>query len=250
MKPSHAVKSGRRYRYYISSPKDEAEASRSAGWRLPAKAIETVVSDAVIKFLRDKHRLVDAPKLETLPPDRLGLVLGRAGALAEDLSNTPDRLRDVVRRVDLESKQVRILLDVEALLASIGADTKAGQEVSFVEPIRLRKRGVETKLVLVEGLSDNAVPDPTLIRLVAQAHCWFEDLKSGRARSNQDLIARYQVDHADVARVLPLALLAPDIIDDILAGRQPTDLTATKLRRLIDLPLSWAEQRDVLGFSR
>jgi hypothetical protein len=41
---------------------------------------------------------------------------------------------------------------------------------------------------------------------------------------------------------LPLAFLAPDIVEAILKGRQPIELTAARLMRIRDLPLSWAEQ--------
>jgi hypothetical protein len=56
------------------------------------------------------------------------------------------------------------------------------------------------------------------------------------------------VHQADVSRALPLAFLAPDIVQAILDGRQPVVLTAARLRR-IRLPHSWVEQRRVLGFT-
>jgi len=42
--------------------------------------------------------------------------------------------------------------------------------------------------------------------------------------------------------------LAPDIIATILNGRQPVELAIKHLKRLKPLPLSWAEQRQRLGF--
>jgi hypothetical protein len=48
--------------------------------------------------------------------------------------------------------------------------------------------------------------------------------------------------------VLPLAFLAPDIVEAILKGTQPADLTATKLVRRIDLALDWPVQKRQLGF--
>jgi hypothetical protein len=48
---------------------------------------------------------------------------------------------------------------------------------------------------------------------------------------------------------LPLAFLAPDIVEAILEGRQPIELTAARMMRIRDLPLSWAEQRQRLGFA-
>jgi site-specific DNA recombinase len=50
-----------------------------------------------------------------------------------------------------------------------------------------------------------------------------------------------------MTRVLRLTLLAPDIVEAILDGRHPVELTAARLKRL-RLPLSWADQRRILGF--
>ena len=46
----------------------------------------------------------------------------------------------------------------------------------------------------------------------------------------------------------PLAFLAPDITDAILDGRQPTELSAARLKRMRDLPPDWQQQRRYLGF--
>jgi len=43
--------------------------------------------------------------------------------------------------------------------------------------------------------------------------------------------------------------LAPDIVESIFAGRQPVELTPEKLKRLRNLPQSWEEQRQLLGFA-
>ena len=51
-----------------------------------------------------------------------------------------------------------------------------------------------------------------------------------------------------VARLIPLAFLAPDIVEKILSGAQPVDLTTDELTKRIHLPLDWAEQRGALGF--
>lgn len=56
------------------------------------------------------------------------------------------------------------------------------------------------------------------------------------------------LDDGEVSRVLPLAFLAPDIVEAVFDGRQPLNLTARDLKRLRPLPTSWAKQRQVLGF--
>jgi len=49
-----------------------------------------------------------------------------------------------------------------------------------------------------------------------------------------------------VSRVLQLGLLAPDIVEAILAGREPSGLSLAKLTRT--LPMLWHEQRELFGF--
>jgi hypothetical protein len=73
-------------------------------------------------------------------------------------------------------------------------------------------------------------------------------LTKGKASSIREVAGLNDVDENDVSRFLPLAFLAPDIVEAILAGRQPPELTAEKLKRLKCLPASWEEQRKVLGF--
>jgi hypothetical protein len=70
---------------------------------------------------------------------------------------------------------------------------------------------------------------------------------AGAAQSVRALVERHGVDQGDVSRLLPLAFLAPDIVEAILEGRQPIELTAARLKRM-RLPLSWTEQRRPLGF--
>ena len=48
-------------------------------------------------------------------------------------------------------------------------------------------------------------------------------------------------------RVLRLAYLAPDIVEAIVAGRQPPNLSANRLVRMLDLPMGWSGQREYLG---
>jgi hypothetical protein len=50
-----------------------------------------------------------------------------------------------------------------------------------------------------------------------------------------------------VSRLLPLAFLAPDIVERILLGHQPADFSVARLANEFQLPLGWAEQREQLG---
>jgi site-specific DNA recombinase len=124
----------------------------------------------------------------------------------------------------------------------------AEQRIVWLDvPMQLRRRGAELKLVLAGDHARAGSPDPNLIAAIAQGHRWFEELRSGDITSIADLVRRHGVHQADVSRILPLAFLAPDIVEAILDGRQPVELTAARLKR-IRLPNAWADQRRVLGF--
>ncbi len=84
---------------------------------------------------------------------------------------------------------------------------------------------------------------------MVQAHAWFDDLKQGRVATLSDIARLESVSDRYISQVLPLAFLAPDITEAILAGRQPPELTAETLIKRIDLPLHWDDQRAMLGFN-
>ena len=152
---------------------------------------------------------------------------------------------------------MRIALRTKALDTRVGAapDGLAGQGhepgdaiVPFDVAIQLRRRGVETRLVIARDTSPARKPDPRLVAAVAQGHSWFADLRDRKVASVLGLAERHRMHHRDVSRILPLGLLAPDIVEAILAGSQPTDLTVSRLKRLSDLPVLWDQQRRILGF--
>lgn len=112
-------------------------------------------------------------------------------------------------------------------------------------PLQMRRRGVEMKFV-VNGDSA-ARTDPVLLKLIARAHCWFDDLISGRAASMVEIAKREKVGKRYVSRVMRLAFLAPKIVEMIATGRQPPELTAGALAERIDLPLLWTAQEEAVG---
>ena len=112
----------------------------------------------------------------------------------------------------------------------------------------VKRRGVETRLIISNGKTRHTAPDQVLMGTVAGAHRWFEELKSGQVDSINDLAARENIPACEISRQLPLAFLAPSIVRAILAGHQPADVTAKTLLRLRDLPLDWKQQAELLGF--
>jgi DNA invertase Pin-like site-specific DNA recombinase len=254
MSPTHANKKGVRYRYYVSNRLMQQTASAKDGWRLPARQLERAVYEALSRFMTDGIRVIDTLGLQEMSPDQQQEIIGAARLYGESLrleaANHAD-LNGLVHRVSLQPTEMRIEIGVEALhkrLTAFSDDESdvAPQIITVTAPLHLKRRGVEARLVIASA--EQPATDNALIELIARAHCWLQELTSGKAQTIRDIASRSALDESDVSRFLPLAFLAPDIVEAIVAGRQPVDLTAEKLKRIRSLPQSWDDQRRLLGF--
>ena len=81
----------------------------------------------------------------------------------------------------------------------------------------------------------------TLIKAIAKAYRWQEQLESGEYGSIEDLAQAVGVDRTYVGRMLRLTSLAPDIVEAILRGDEPHGISLRKLQK--NLPVRWDEQR-------
>ncbi len=86
------------------------------------------------------------------------------------------------------------------------------------------------------------------LHALVRAHHWRWPIDSGEFRSASELAAHEKITDSYVARMLTLTLLAPDITQAILEGRQPKGLKLATLLR--GIPLAWEEQRREFGSRR
>ncbi len=116
--------------------------------------------------------------------------------------------------------------------------------------MQFRQRGNQVRLVVEPGAgATHTTPDPVLLGIIARAVAWRGRLERGEAQSLKDIAATEELSVSYISRVLRLAYLAPDIIDAIVNGRQPVELSAQSLLCRSDLALDWDEQREQLGFA-
>ncbi|MGE0665746.1 MAG: recombinase family protein [Sphingomonadales bacterium] len=254
MSPTHANKKGVRYRYYISNRLMHDAASATDGWRLPARQLERAVYETLSQFMTDGIKVIDALGLQDTSPDQQREIIVAARLCGESLRLEVAyhaNLNGLVHRITLQPTEMRIDIKGGALrkLLSTFSDDRgdvAAQLITLTAPLQLKRRGVEARLVIA-GTEQPAL-NKALIELIAQAHCWMHELASGKAKSIRDIASRSSLDESDVSRFLQLAFLAPDIVEAILVGRQPVDVTAEKLKRIRSLPHAWDDQRRLLGF--
>ena len=232
--PSHAVKNGRRYRYYVSKPLITGIADGQQGWRLPAHEIERCVAGSVQAFLGDRAATSTAAR-------EAGIDAERIPTLLDGIQQWDGEALDLVQRVDLSTDGLNLTLSLDTLTG------EAGLTINRQIPMTIRRRGVEMRLVIDGAGAASPKADPALVKAIARARGWFDDLVTGRAASLSAIARQEGLNDSYVSHLLPLAFLAPDIVEAIAAGRHPADLTAETLVKRVDLPLGWDEQKTLLN---
>lgn len=115
-------------------------------------------------------------------------------------------------------------------------------------PVTIRKRGGRRLVVpdVAPWVPPMARIDNTLVKALARAHRWKKMLDEGRYGSVTELAAGEKLDRGYLGRILMLTLLAPDIVEAIMDGRQPPELGVHVLRE--GFPVEWGAQlRHFLG---
>ena len=112
-------------------------------------------------------------------------------------------------------------------------------------PMEFKPRGGRKLVVSPDGVptwaGSRSGIDDTLVKALARAFRWRRLLETG-VHGTVDEIARAEgINDSYVSRILRLTLLAPDIVDAILDGRQPLALTLARLMK--PFPVGWEEQR-------
>jgi site-specific DNA recombinase len=257
LSPSHATKSGRRYRYYVSRRLIEAGRDDApSGLRIPAHEVEALVLDRLRHLLSDQRRLVELVGLSNSAPRDLGCVLTCARERVAQLEQPgAARIRlvrmmverivisDADLQISLFSTGLRALLDITP---EVGAPDIEPYTISVPATLKRSRRGTQV-IVLGDGPQMQRPADPSLVKMMVRAHRWLAKLTSGEATALGDIARAERVTSSYVARTVHLAFLAPDIVEAMLDGRQPVELTAKRLGRMLPLPLDWAEQRRALG---
>lgn len=257
--PSHAVKNGYRYRYYVerSLIVDRCNGN-SRGKRLAADEIETVVVSALSVFLRQPDRLLAAVGSKQVAAHHYEQAVTSAKRVINDLEHGDGKRRreivtELVGRVVIGDGNlcIDVLNTRVASLIGLPFDDDVYQVCQIDVPIQLRFRGGQLKLVMIGNQAmPRRRPDPALIKVLVRAHEWWARLLSGDAASTADIARQENVTRRYINQLLWVAFLDPAITNSILDGTQPVELTAKTLSNRSAIPHLWAEQRRFLRFDQ
>jgi len=236
MTPSHTkTKRGTRRRYYVSARLlRKTTAPTPGGWRLPAGTLEEAVEALVNTALNDMFTSVSAClAVETITTHRATLEAWMVRALSGKCS--------VIEKATISPGQLRVRLSGKALGSELGWPVHQLDDSSleFEATFRLRKRGLETKLLLGNRSVERI--DTVLLRNIANARAWLEMVEKGK--SLEQIASAEGTSPRRIRQLLHLAFLAPDILRTVVQGQQPIGLTTESLKDR-ELPLDWSAQRD------
>ena len=114
------------------------------------------------------------------------------------------------------------------------------ETVTLHIPFRVVKRGGRKEMHLPEGAAQPRRTDSTLVKALARAFRWKRMLESGEFATIAELAEREGIAPSYMTRVLRLTLLAPDIVEAILDGKQGPDMTLSRV--LEPFPVGWSAQ--------
>ena len=124
-------------------------------------------------------------------------------------------------------------------------DTEAGFTTEI--PMTFRRRGGKAVIVLPNG--DRAIErrealiDNAMVKLLARGHRWHRKLFDGTHASIEDMAKSENISPSFVSRILRLAYLSPTVIEAILDGKYPAQLTMKDLME--PFPMEWSMQEKI-----
>jgi site-specific DNA recombinase len=232
---------------------------------VPAHDVEWQVALRLQSFLQSGREVMDELSLPEDPAARMQQILAGAAKQFDQLSSgTPavvkDFVRKVVQRVVVHADRIEVEVGKQKLRDALTADPHASSRPATKPPeqgssevilfnieARIKRCGGEMRLVFPpDHPGPTQAPASSLLKALARGRQWYEWIVAGEVLGQRAIAQRLGLNERYVGRVLECAFLAPDIVEAILDGRQPADLTFKKLTHR--LPPSWIEQRRQLGF--
>jgi hypothetical protein len=225
--------------------------------RVPAGDVEGLVLDRLRRFFSSRTDISTALAPLDLDAGGLDAALSKASELSRRWLAMPPieiatLVRQIVERTRVNADGITVHLNRDDLAAALIGD--GGSARADADPILLLieaklKRAGKGKRLIIEG-GDGVEINPDLVALIGEAFSLRNQLLSGPDDSIEAMIERLGVARGRLSSLVRLSYLAPDILHAILEGRQPIELTPSRLLRLSkDLPHDWKEQRFFLGFA-
>lgn len=223
MSATHSTRGDRHYRYYTA--RDIVHGGATAGRRMSRVAMGTL--DAFI--LSEVPQRLKADYLADLEPAA--------------------RVRSAIQRVQVTEEAVIIRLHHAAASSQIehlpGRVEETDDGIKITLPITLKQRSSTTIIEAPNTSQPAGRMDRALVRAISLASTWADRLASGEVSALSTMAKTEGYCERYASKLLPLAWLAPDLLEMILEGRQPRALSLGALIKH-PIPMNWDEQRQLI----
>ncbi len=262
MSPTHTQKENRRYRYYINQTVLQyREKDAGSILRLSAKIIENLVTEQLISLWKNNSGLLKFFNKTTFSATQQAALVQRAQSLADEWPTLIphrkiDYLKLIFQKICVSCNSVDLHIFPEGMLkcltktAQTAETLESGNAIEVISiPAKLKRCGIETQLVI----NDHSEQGPHQLTVAGlqstllRALRWYEELLSEAVASTYELSRREKLDQRYIAFTLKLAFLAPDIMEAIIHGNIPAELTVARLKA--GFPMDWNLQRKAFGFA-
>jgi hypothetical protein len=123
------------------------------------------------------------------------------------------------------------------------------QTTTITVPFTIHKRGGRKLILTPDGMPASqptrSRPDSALLKALARGFRWQKMLKEGDYQTIEEIADAENINPSYVSRLLRMTLLAPEIVEGVLAGRQPPGLTMAKAMQPFELV--WARQKSLFS---
>jgi hypothetical protein len=235
---SHATKNGKRYRYYVTSEGGTGRSVSAASeprLRLPAARIDELVLTKLQSFLSDKAKISTLLRETRCRPAEIGRGLGIASKLADSLAFAApiaQNVADLLARVTVSSTSLNISIKRDRLLAVLtgtiaepSQDKDQDNTISLEAAVPAARGGGSGKLVFED--QEAKTPDAVVVKAIARASIWFEQLTTGKSQSMAQIAIGENITDNYVSNLIHLAWLSPNLVGRVLEG----DSEATALAK-------------------
>ena len=124
-----------------------------------------------------------------------------------------------------------------------------GRTLTVRVPMTFKTRGGRKLVFSPDGVPSRAKPqariDSTMVKALARAFRWRQLMETGVYTTIEEIAAAEKINTSYISRILRMTLLAPEIIEMIIDGRQPMELTLAKLTK--PFPVDWKQQMMMFG---
>jgi DNA invertase Pin-like site-specific DNA recombinase len=247
MSPSHAIKKGVRYRYYITHA-SERRSDGPAALRIPARDIEQAVIHRIIHMLQDGSAIRSLLPT-TVSAQQLADALMASRSAAGKLDTSDGRRTILIRlivTIQMADEQLVIRLDQQGLehVLKHAVIDDPDRLILYTAATKMRA-GKATKLVIGDAPTVNQGPDADLIQLMMEAQEARGAALANPTITIKDLARQREQCRHRLAKLVRLSWLSPRIVSLIMTGSQPPSITVPGLLAA-ELPASWAMQEAML----